>query len=332
MISFTRTFPSLVVLAFILLGSDIHCMDDIAEVTAKDLTSHAALKLTGSSDLIDSSLEPSNALGFSSLKDTLAYNFTVFKQYDVNPCNALWQSWPITTCAFSPDGSIILLGLQSREIALCEVSTGKKLHILKGHSSFINSVAFSPDGRTVLTGSHDTTARLWDVETGKQLWVIDRHRSTDVSSVAFSPDSKRILIGSEDGKSHLWDIKTEELLREFTIEERRGPVLCVAYSPKGTTVATGGFYFVDQQNPTPGYVVMDYAVRLWNTETGELVQELIGHRDNVTSVAYSPNGKRILTGSFDKTVRLWNTKTGEQLHVFTEHFTVIRSVAFSPDG
>ena len=71
---------------------------------------------------------------------------------------------------------------------------------------------------------------------------------------------------------------------------------------------------------------------MWNATTGERLHILTGHTDSINSVAFSPDGKTVVTGSRDKTACLWNATTGEQLQVLRGHTNCINSVAFSPDG
>lgn len=74
-------------------------------------------------------------------------------------------------------------------------------------------------------------------------------------------------------------------------------------------------------------------VRLWNAETGEQpLGPLVGHQDWVCSVAFSSDGKRIVSGSKDKTIRLWDVESGEHQPPFEGHQDSVNSVAFSPDG
>jgi WD40 repeat protein len=75
----------------------------------------------------------------------------------------------LTTAAFSLDGAFLVTGDDDNEVAIWDVATGKKIHILKGHTDSVTGLAFSPDGRRLLTGSRDGTARLWDVSTGDEL-------------------------------------------------------------------------------------------------------------------------------------------------------------------
>ena len=91
----------------------------------------------------------------------------------------------------------------------------------------------------------------------------------------------------------------------------------------------------------------DGTLRVWNVPTrttkrtleglrkpatGEAMLVLIGHSDCVRSVAFSPDGTRVVSGSSDKTVRIWNVNTGEMERVLEGHTDLVFSVAFSPDG
>src|SRR5256885_5597220 len=77
----------------------------------------------------------------------------------------------------------------------------------------------------------------------------------------------------------------------------------------------------------------DTPARLWDVATGEELRAFKGHVDDVTSVAFSPDGARVLTaGSWDQTARLWDVATGEVLRAFKGHEGAVTSVAFSPDG
>jgi Tol biopolymer transport system component len=108
------------------------------------------------------------------------------------------------------------------------------------------------------------------------------------------------------------------VLRLGTVRFRQGgPVLSVAYSPEGKTLALG---------------TGDYTVRLWDVGPGKEIRSLQGHRGPVYSVAYSPDGKSLASGSTDKTVRLWDVVTGKEIRSFNGHQDRLWSVAYAPDG
>jgi WD40 repeat protein len=73
-------------------------------------------------------------------------------------------------------------------------------------------------------------------------------------------------------------------------------------------------------------------VRLWAAADGQLQRTLEGHTSNVWSLAFSPNGQRLASGSFDKTIVLWDPSTGQNVSTLQGHTNFVRSVAFTPSG
>jgi WD40 repeat protein len=103
------------------------------------------------------------------------------------------------------------------------------------------------------------------------------------------------------------------------IIDTRAGAACVAFSPDGTRIASGG---------------AGNAVQMWDVATGQPVGDpLIGHTDAIQSLAFSPDGKRVVSGSYDKTVRVWDAATGQPIgDPLTGNTDGVMGVAFSPDG
>ena len=222
---------------------------------------------------------------------------------------------PVKSVAFSPDGTLLLIGSDDGYARLWETASGRHLSTLEGHSAPVESVAFSPDGTLVLTGSDDGTARLWETASGRHLSTLEGH-SAWVNSVAFSPDGKLVLTGSNDGTARLWETASGEHLGMLETTTYRNSVNSVAFSPDGKLVLTGS---------RDGYA------RLWEAASGKLLSMLVGQGNRVESVAFSPDGKLVLTGSDYGYARLWEAASGKHLRTL-EVGDWVNSVAFSPDG
>ncbi len=168
---------------------------------------------------------------------------------------------------------------------------------------------------------NESTPRLRNWEWGRLRHlstqsVRDYHSQAPVDSVSFSADGKRFVSGSWDGSARIWDVASGKVL--VTIPYGALYVHAAAFSPDGRLVALGG-------NDKAGYV------KIYNAQTGDLVRALDGHRDDVLSVAFSRDGRQLLTASYDKSARLWDVATGREVRRFLGHNWWVWSAAFSPD-
>ena len=231
----------------------------------------------------------------------------------------------VLSVAFSQDGKILASGSSDNTIRLWDAVTGQHQKILTGHTDSVFSVAFSPDSKILASGSLDNTIRLWDVAT-REYKTLTEH-SENVWSVAFSPDGKTLASGSLDGTIRLWDANTGKHKQRVTTNWDY--VLSVAFSPDGQTLASGmGEYFYSRRW---GYSY-DGDIALWDAATGQHLKTLSGHTNYVLSVAFSPDGKTLASGSSDNTIRLWDAVTGQHLKTLSGHSENVLSVAFSQDG
>ncbi len=146
-----------------------------------------------------------------------------------------------------------------------------------------------------------------------------------IETVAVSPDGKRFVTGGLGGTARLWDAATGKEIGEFQTAGQY--IFAAAFSPDGKRVALG-------TNDRPAYV------KIFDVATGKLAWEYRsrieggktqGHEDAVLSVAFSRDGKRLLTSSYDNTARLWDLEKGTELRVFRGHDWWVWSAAFSPD-
>lgn len=244
----------------------------------------------------------------------------------------------IYSIAFSPDNRTVTSGHDNGYLILWDTETGKHIRDFSNgtggenafvrpfeHTGLIHCLAYSPDGLTLASGGHDyhyldrgTKVRLWEATTGKHLrLLISTEDEMDyVNSIAFSPISQILAYGWSDGAISLSDIKTDEPPKTLakSLGTMRHQVLCLAFSTDGMLLASGAW---------------DSNVRLWDLKTNKLLRTLTGHKSEVLSVAFSPDGKTLATCSKED-VRLWNIEGGHNRSIIN-HFAIL-DVAFSPDG
>lgn len=212
----------------------------------------------------------------------------------------------VWTVAFNPDGSKIASSGDDAVINVWDVATGNLIQKLKGHKRIVWAVKFSPDGTKIASGSFDFSLRLWNVADGKLLWDNKEHTET-VVDLAFSHDGKLLASTSDDKTIRLWNVSEKKLVRTMTVAEH---VQAVAFSPDDKRLLTGG-----RDKPMIGEFLQTVfgdskfnkgiSSRLWEVETGKLLQTFSSHANDVMDVAYSHDGNWIATASADKTVEIW---------------------------
>jgi len=226
--------------------------------------------------------------------------------------------------AFSPDGKKIVMRLADNTAVIWDTESGNALHILRGHTNTISTIDFSPDGTKIITGNSGRIAdkyyshgvnffRIWDVESGKEL-----HKFTVLQggsgSAEFSPDGKKLVTTSgstAQGRgsfaritdTRIWDTESGKELQKLT-----GAEGFIVFSPDGKKIVTGG----------EGHTAV-----VWDAESGKELQRLQGNPDSrasvgnyfislmsydpkVSSITFSPDGKRVVTASNDGSVRVWD--------------------------
>jgi len=208
--------------------------------------------------------------------------------------------------AFSSDGKKIASGGNDGMVNIWEVETGKLLHKLQGHKRIVWSVKFNPDATKLASSSFDFSMKLWNVNDGKLVWDNKEHQET-VVDIAFSHDGKLLASTSDDKTIKVWDVAEQKLIRTMKVAEH---VQAVAFSPDDKRLMTGG-----RDKPMIGELLQEIfgdskfnpgvSARLWEVESGKLLQTFTTHANDVMDVDYSHDGKWIATASADKTVDLW---------------------------
>ena len=191
----------------------------------------------------------------------------------------------------------------------------------------VNAATFSPDGQWLATGGGDRHIKIWRASgpaTGALCHAFDV--GSDVLCVAFCPSSggDRVAAGLYDRTIQLWSVSASARL--LTLVGHGAKVISVAFSPRD-----GGHAETGQ---TLASVSADWTGRIWSIAgptTGTCLHILDGHIACVQSIAYSPNGSRLITSSYDHMAKVWSAATGACLKTLNIG-GLCCSAAFSPDG
>jgi WD40 repeat protein len=222
--------------------------------------------------------------------------------------------------AFDSAGKRIAIGDRQASITIWDTTTGKRLNSFKNPTTgdnlsewgnkldrpSITSIAFSPDGKFILTGDGNKNAKLWDLTTGRPIWPREKI-SQNTGSFRLIP-----ALFTENVRSSL--PPKPEVEPDYST--------CVAFSSDQQIVALG--IGSPKGSPNPIYVM--------HAATGRVLEELNGHTGGVNSLAFSPDGKMLVSAGRDNTLRTWEVKTGRLINILIGHSDDVRAVGFSPDG
>ena len=259
------------------------------------------------------------------------------------------RSLGIKSVAITSDGQYLVTGSGSYQkgkvgggrAILWSIETGREIRRFGGYKQAVGAVAISPDDKYLAAGSEDGRAILWNMFTGEEFRTLsagDRSTGIYISSATFSPDGKYVLIaghssdGSAPGRAELFDVATGTQIGTFyashPIDRPYAAPPTASFTPDSKHLAVGG----GGGTLAKGYYGYVY---FWTIDTGEKIQTIQGHSRYITSLAFSPDGKYLVTGSQDKTAILWDRSTDKEIRTFKGHSelrSAVEAVSFSTDG
>ena len=234
------------------------------------------------------------------------------------------RNW-VLTLAFSPDSSLLAASGPEGAVLLWDVANQEQLgQFSTNHTDWVRKIAFSPSGNLIATASQDNTIRLWDIATVQLLGEAYTAHTGAVWDIAFRPDGSGFYSASWDGSVIEWRVNPPQPLVSRAIRSEN-TLWDVAFSPDGRWLAASG--------GEPGQAV-NAGFGLWNLENPLDEPDWIsGYAGLVSTLAFSPDGGLLATGSEDTTIRLWDitTQPPRQTGLFRQG-AGITAVAFSPDG
>ncbi|MDJ0521333.1 MAG: protein kinase [Planctomycetota bacterium] len=223
--------------------------------------------------------------------------------------------------AYTADGTLLASSDMSGFAVVHDVRTDEVVHRIQLEARGRTHVALPPDGRRLLLAGAEGHVSAWDLETGARL-----HAASDstrqIDAIVVSPDGRYLVTGDDAGVLRLRDPTTLKTLRMWTAHE--GGVRGLVFHPSKPLFAS---------------VSVDHTLKLWDPRTGAEVGRpserkagLSANEDALESVAFSPDGTRIVTGGRNGLLRVWGTESHQLLATLQDGGGWIQGLAFSPDG
>jgi WD40 repeat protein len=272
---------------------------------------------------------------------------------------------------FSPDGKHVATGTADQMALLWDAATGQPVATFRQRRQksyagledllrhdFRMAVSFSRDGRYLVTAGGDIQARVWEIESRRE--IADLLHQSIVGWAAFTVDGKIVITTSDDGTARVWEpLSGHELVR---ITENFSPDSEVGVNQDGKSLVTTAGKTVSVWS-TAGRVTRRFLLnsaatgltftrdgklfaacdsttaRVWETDSGDLRAQMIqkepnigsSWRDQLKSVAFSPDGSLLATANGDQTARIWDTASGREI-LRVQRKGTVQGAFFSPDG
>jgi WD domain, G-beta repeat len=216
--------------------------------------------------------------------------------------------------AFSPDGRLVVVGVEDGSIRMIDAATGREAHRFDGHGPGWLCVAVSTNGSLIASGGADKIVRVWDVKTEHEKAVLRGHAES-IYRVAFSPTNRQVASTATDKTVRLWDVATGSEVRKFT--GHTGMVNGLKFTPDGRQLVTASW---------------DRTVRIWDVASGREVRKLETQGEELGDLGLSKTGRDVFFGSKDGILRWWEPASKREPTAFNIDLDAEWAIAPMPDN
>ncbi|KAL9710413.1 hypothetical protein Ac2012v2_006714 [Leucoagaricus gongylophorus] len=235
---------------------------------------------------------------------TAIFNPKFVRNVDVDLVWSISQPSVICSVHFSPDGRCVATGC-NKAIYIYDIRTGAQVCSLTDPvlsntegDIYIRSVRFSPDGQYLAAGAEDMKVRIWNIRQRTLCDAFSGH-SDEIYALDYSQNGQYVVSGSADCSAVVWDLhsfnhrclRTSESAAPNKESTNAAGVTSISISSSCTYVAGG---------------CLDYFIRIWSMQTGELRAKLVGHENSVYAVRFMNDMRGLVSGSLDCSVKFWD--------------------------
>ncbi|MDZ4858348.1 MAG: protein kinase [Candidatus Hydrogenedentes bacterium] len=268
---------------------------------------------------------------------------------------------PVKDAKFSPNGERIATATSAGTVRIWERATGARLQVMKLHESSIYSVAFDPSGELIVTAAGDRTAAIAHAASGERLATLRGH-SNAILNAQFATLGKQIVTASLDGSVRIWGLERALEKNELSSIGAKLHSATLAPGSRLVLVVNGGnehfFPFIQifdavtsREIATFGGFAEEITMANFNADgtrivaatankasyildsnNGQVLTELLGHRDVVRDAEFSKDGQFVVSASADKTAAVWNVESGEMIQKLKGHEALVRHARFNSGG
>lgn len=224
---------------------------------------------------------------------------------------------PISAVSINRTGEWLALGsTKTGQLLVWEHTSESNILKQSSHLDTMTTLSYSPDSTRIVTGSDDGLIKIWDINSGFHIATFTEHTSA-VTGSAYSKRGNVLFTSSLDGSVRAWDMLRYRNFRTFTAPTRLS-FACLAIDPSAEVVCAASHDSFD--------------IHLWSVQTGALLDQLSGHEGPISTLAFTPDGKYLISGSWDRTIRVWSIFDRSQSSESLQLTSDLLRVAISPDS
>lgn len=252
---------------------------------------------------------------------TVCFNNGLFSLYQIpdfsNIHTLTMAASPISTISTNKSGEWLALGSsKTGQLLVWEHQSESNILKQSSHLDTMTTLSFSPDSSRIITGADDGLVKIWDIFSGFHVATFTEHSSA-ITGSAYSKRGNVLFTSSLDGSVRAWDMLRYRNFRTFTAPQRL-PFSCVAIDPAAEIVCAGSHDSFD--------------IHLWSVQTGALLDQLSGHEGPISTLAFTPDGRMLVSGSWDRTIRTWNVFDRSQSSETLQLTSDLLCVTVRPDS